>query len=808
MAPASPGPVGAAVPAVGASPAGTTGGAQLPDVTSNAPAASGAAPTPQQSAARPKDENFFTDTPEPDSAAPPGAPSAASLDDPSEELTNQNRAVYESLLEEFAPYAARLRDSSILVIVSPHEDLTSSAAIFVSSHSSLGNARPRVLIECTGPLTDILASRNRWRIGHTEQTQGGREVVLLIHAHSTQHLAHVRDLLKSRRGQGFPVDQKFFVIIELSDEAGRGFNPLMDSAGFPVWEIDAVPHLLRQHHTPQDADDWLARVQAARARGAGPADARDFAYWLDAHLRHGTLSGALDATTRPEHIPTGREILSQANRVEKCALFAAAMFPGAKMGEFETLVQALVKEETCQPPAASRSGGDAPAPIPGPVYWERHQEELYQKLQLEHRQESGSMVVDFRLPSLRDGVRSALFPPDVTRWLNRLHQDGMLLDPALSRALINRLVEITAEAARDRDDIFNRHWLLARLRDIQHQRARFSGLQSQLDQASQAPELRSLLSTLRKTHRAQHRQLMAALTAICRSFLGSPTTQPAATGFLDDLIQETQPECEDALDIIFRLDGTSGFEPGRYYFRLLNSTNTRLRTRIHRHLLSRAKERQGHHGPQQAWDTISEVYRWLPAPDPQLSFGAGHRWTLAFLYSLWEDYRDACSKVGCAEQDIPIPWLAECPDLPTPETRLQTILQWLSHTQLPNCVEEVIRSITKELRSGTGGSLQWTMMEYYYHPRTVGEGLVAEVLAGFYLLSGDERWHQIADHLRQTLPLKTREALNAIIRQIGDAPLDATPSATVPTRAALEKHRIRVRRAYSLARRLLVATTS
>ena len=697
-------------------------------------------------------------------------------EDPTDALTDRMRDAYPSLLSEFDHYADQLRTKGILVIASAHSNLASSAAILISGASQLGGARPRRLANWDSSLASLLNRQNRLLIGATGGEGGGKNVVLLIHVYRTQHLEQTYDLLNDRLQQAFSQEDNFHVIIVIFDEAQRGLQPSRLGHSFPVWTIDAKRHLLLHYgYSPGELPPLLAQLDSVR-KGGWSGDDSDFMFWLEEELRNKNLQAALQRPLPPPASPvSGAGLVASASKVERCVLFAATMFSRIRIGEFEALVGALAKPEKVPVPALP--GHPPLPPEDGQTYWQNNAQEIFQKFMLEIQREAGQpAVVDFRQPSLRKSLQDAFFPTDVIRWLNRLYEDGILANLSRSRSVISRLIELTGEQALDHGDVFDRHWLMTRYRAMATKDANSPGA----------------------ARRRWHGQ--SNFLSLCRTFLSHDSTRAAVSEFVEDLIRDTQPDCDAVLEIIIRLSPEENFDAGKYYFQLLNSGNTFIRLRILRRQLSEMRDHKKNPVPGTGFNVIHLVAGWLPSTAAK-NLGSGHRWALAFLYSLWEDYRDWSLAQGALDHDVPVPWLEVSPDAPSLADRLDIIKAWFADPRLPAAVEELIRIITFDLRSDTLGSVHWELMSLYYSPRSVGEALVVEALAGFYIYSGHECWLEIADHLRTTLTLKARENLQALIRQHADIPLDEEAK---KSRAAFDHHKIHLKRAYQLEQRLLV----
>ena len=737
------------------------------------------------------------------------APGATSDDgtDPTEPLTERSRdLLYRSIINEAFKHAPRLREHGRLIVGCEHDGCAETASLELMSHPDIGAVRRRCVAGHEHKLDALLSPKWRARIGRSEASEGGQNVALLFYGSNRDSLEEVLQVLERRGRLGFSTDERFYVVIQLTGEAWGGFDAQTMSNTVPVWAVNARRHLLARYNTPaEDLDTKLEKIKAAQERGILPPIEAKLILTLEQRLIAGTLDALLDTPSgmalakSPNENDLAVELLAGANEVEKCAVFVAATFPDLRVGEFELLMQKLLTQLPRIDGVRRRQ-----SPRPATEYWSCEQESIFRRLHLGHRASlEGALVVEFTFPGLGEAMRRALFAPYQLAQLERLHAAGLLLNPNTPQRIVDALIEVTARFAPSHPDVYHRDWLMDRLRDIQQSRAEFATGASRVVQAVSiaTPDWRGLLDEFRQHDRAHHRQLLGRLVAMCRGFLGNERTARIALGFLDDLVNGTKPDCDDAIEVIRRLRGAPNFDADARLRTLLDFVRTNLRAEIFRLLLAQMRDPAGQPEPTAAWRTLGRVAEWFPEKKEFDHLGEGARWALAFPYSVWEDYREWSLEHGGRESDTPIRWLQEDPDLPTPAERISKLTEWFAHPAFVAALNHVLKTTYTE-----HDKVYWELLELYFGPHfTVGEAFMADLLAGFYKQSGDERMLDLASLLARKLPRALLDKLRILIRQGADVAPDEGRRATAKEYPVLM---LRLRRAYEFASRLGGAKTN
>jgi hypothetical protein len=753
----------------------------------------------------PRRDVFGARTPE---RAPQDGDENANDTDPTDPLPNNKRhGVYHTFSKEAVPYAHRLREHGVLIVGCDHAGCTLGASLELLGHPALGDGlRERWVAKHDHPLDVLLNGRLRSMIGRTASEAGGRNVVLHFSASTARRLEEVRDALEARGAHGYDIKDRFYVIIELTGEAWRGFAAAPVPA--PLWAIDARPHLLLHHGTTEQAlAARLEQIAAAQKKKILPSDGGELLIDLEKHLLAGTLDSLLTTpegtvpVTPPNEEALARDLLRTANEVEKAALFVAATFPKMRIGEYAILMQTLLPHLPPVEGATRRQPSRTAA-----EYWSAEQERIFERLRLGHETSvEGTHQVVFTFPGLKEALGRAFFPPYELAQIERLHAAGLLLNPGTPLhpgtppRVVDALIEITARLAPSYPDVFHRGWLMNQLRKIEQWGAEFAVGTTRVVQAASGAALdwSGLLAELREHHRARHRTLLGRLAAMCRGFLATEATAPIARGFLDDLTNATKPDCEDVLEVIRRLrdQEAPSFDADARLRSLLDFVSVELRAEIFRELLERMRGPGGQPEPMAGWRTLELVATWFPAETEYDRMGEGARWALAFPYSVWESYRRWCLGHGGRESDTPIAWLQPHPGLPSPGERLRTLAAWLAHPAFCLALNHVLKSTL-----GERDSAYWQLLDLYFQPRyTVGEAFLAELLAGFYMQSGQPEILDLADRVAAKLPRSMLDKLRVLIRQGSEVSGEDLRRATKEHYPILKR---RIQRAYDLASHL------
>ncbi|RKZ39923.1 MAG: hypothetical protein DRQ49_09955 [Gammaproteobacteria bacterium] len=261
---------------------------------------------------------------------------------------------------------------------------------------------------------------------------------------------------------------------------------------FPRWHIPFLSPLLKAYFNDDTANSLEKQILQQRHYGLWDENnsVREFYGLISGYLRNGTGQLREEVENRSlysegdsvadflKEIRTVRaKELVQDDLVKNTVLYVATFFPGLNRHDFDDLVSLLLKGERTTMMLESQVEGRrgrmrtvrTSEERDAPEIWSKNQDKILKECSLQIiRSETGSHVIDFSLPYLREKLKKHLEQKSLyIRHFEKIQKyklhNGILLniDFNISSKLIENVMTLSAEMAIAEPSRFGKPWLIA-----------------------------------------------------------------------------------------------------------------------------------------------------------------------------------------------------------------------------------------------------------------------------------------------------------------------------------------------------------
>lgn len=756
---------------------------------------------------------------------PPGAEQLlkppSPVEDPSEPWLMDHKTLYASyhrLVRDAREMARALARRGCLLIGCEHLKLLNAAAQAVMAEPVFSSCeRRRLVLDDWGEfgIKNLFRRDNLRRIGQKEGGKtSGRNVFLVVAVSKEVDLITLRDGVNHLINPWWS-DIGFYLTFTLSGAAQHRLNAVSIDSAVPVWRINAIEHIVSPQEEPCGSVAQLVQELDEYRRQRGWASGES-AFLEEIELAYsdaktdGVRSMVQQWVSQPreDKEPSQPSVLwRSAGLLEQAALFACAYFPGSSDYQFQLLMETLLEGQTLplETAASVSTTQDAKAALTPPAMplsalerWRVQKSTVLEKAQLTpQRASDGGIVVAFCDARMAAAIKGVISPMYVLEQFQRMDAAGLLLRADVPKPIVEGLISLTADMMVAHKDRFNADWLLDRVKDIDRWKRECDERLSQeaLEQLARAPTLAAQVGVL-ALHLSKDGELgtilhhfYTRLAALCRGLLANFLTAEVARKFLNRLIHDNQPNGLQAVEVIRRLPEGDFYSPFEHLARVCQSGNAETCCAVMRVMLTKMEE-----SPQTYWKVLRRVKEWLPPRDHPKTrqFSRSELWGLALPYLAFLEYLHRSGDSRASNEEVPALWLfgEHEEGLPTLSERVLFLADWLSHPAFCLSLRILLLGHQDQPASIEPARDQESGLWAF-------ESCRAEMLEGWYSLSGDRTVQQLAEATAARLPRNEALNLRRQLRARGDALVDLVDCSSGASRQAVLSRRLN---AYTLAR--------
>ncbi|WLE95789.1 MAG: hypothetical protein QTN59_14015 [Candidatus Electrothrix communis] len=641
----------------------------------------------------------------------------------------------------------KLKEERVLVVNCPDEDTLLSAGYSVAEHTEVNAKRSLTFEGNNADRSDLcLDTFINGKIGNEAQLV----ILVTLKARSFLDSMFVSKMHAQLVKQGLCEAGIFLILLGNLDFFQEVSVQQKEPLRFPQWEIDFLPHLLKQHFSAREADYLERKIREQRQCGLWDENNNDSEFYelISGCLHKGTDQFREETEERSKYV-------SQENRIEffrrnkpikphklildgeylnNTVIYTATYFPGLSTLDFDNIVSLLLRDKktaiTVESEVVGKDGDikNVKSTIEKELIkiWQENPDKIMRDCRLHTiRKENGSMVIDFNIPYLRRECKAYFeeaYPIYLRQLFARIQQAGLLFNFKASPELVENIIVLSADMAVTDPTYYGKDWLVGVV----------IGLKEHFNiDFEPDDEFEQFLQFFARIEAEEvRRKFFARLSELIREMLNYQQLLEIVRNFLNDLIGKSHHDValEIVLELTRRLQFAPQFDHLYWIKRFLDQGAEGTRNKAYLALINIAKQRGV-----RIYDFLEEINEWLPEPERDFNkYSLSNQYALAFLINYCLAVKFNIEHYGKWPSKFPLFTRMQGNNMET-EEKLNLLFKWLFHPGMKFIYHNVNYIIADLLE-------QWVTILYGFdkeNEQTMAVEL-AEMLIKKFLSSADQ----------------------------------------------------------------------
>lgn len=510
---------------------------------------------------------------------------------------------------------------------------------------------------------------------------------------------------------------------------------------FPQWNIDFLPHLLRQFFPREEAEYFNEKINNQRKSGLWDEDENESEFFglISNYLRNG-ISEFRKAVAERDQIKNGtnktenfklpekikpQDHIKDNTPLQNTIFYVATHFPGLSPLDFSHIVLLLLGDKKTTVDTESRVINEnkeikiVKSQIEKNLsdIWEENPDKAMRGcFLLTNLAEDLSAVVEFSPSFSRNSCKNFLsqsYPMFLRQQFASIQESGILFDFNATKPVIDNVIRISAEMAVSDPTYYGKDWLFGLVVGLKQY------LNIDLEPADEVEQFFQLLAKIEL--KQVRKQFSARLSELIREMLKQPHLRNMVRSFLNDLIKTQYGDIalEIVVEITKRLQFAPHFDPLFWLKRFLDQGDEDTRNEAYIALLKLARKRGF-----RIYEVLKIISSWLPEPSKKTTrYSLSEGYALAFIIHYCISLRFKIENYGEWPPSYPLfATLKEDEESTESVPELNFLIQWLFHPGMKAVFDDLTVDIIYIIADLVE---EWITILYGFEKEAMHAGVIA-----------------------------------------------------------------------------------